>query len=43
MSGVEIRQAQNVSIPELEGLSDECQAEVIADHYAKITIHMNIL
>ena len=43
MSGVEIRQAQNVYIPELEGLSDECQAEVIADHYAKISNSYELL
>ena len=32
-----MKKAENVSIPELEGLSDVCQAEIIADHYAKIS------
>ena len=37
MSGREIKQAENISIPELEGLSAESQAEVIANHYEKIS------
>ena len=37
MSGKEIKIAENVLIPELEGKSDESQAEIIADHYAKIS------
>ena len=32
-----IKQAENISIPELEGLSAESQAEVIANHYEKIS------
>ena len=37
MSGQEIKKAENISIPELEVKSDRSQAEIIADHYAKIS------
>ena len=37
MSGQEIKRAENVLIPELEGKSDKSQAEIIADHYAEIS------
>ena len=43
MSGQEIKWAENVSIPELEGLTETLQAEVIADHYAKISNSFNPL
>ena len=37
MSGKDIKNAENILIPELEGKSDRTQAEIIADHYSEIS------
>ena len=37
MSGQELKAAESVSIPEIDGLWEFSQAELLADHYAKIS------